>query len=125
MRRIIDKHQVETQWYTLVCQKLDTIKAEAHEFADDNMEAPTDELFVLIKGFLASCIETNITKLRAPSIWLTPDGGVGLTWKAKNSVLDVGFSLPGQIKAVITRDNHQQEQIEPGCLPEIFKNLAA
>jgi hypothetical protein len=123
MSSVIHNRQTRFDWYEEVCQRLDVLKKEAVEFADDGDVLPSTQLFELVKQAVQDLRRLTDFQMVTPDVWLGPDGQIGLTWSKGDRSLDLIYSESRLTTRLTVGD--KQQTVEPGFVPLELKQFAA
>lgn len=116
--------QRATDWYDLVCQQLDLLRADAHKYADEDDVIPSDGMFDFVKQQMQDIRQlADFPAIPVPDVWLGPDGQIGLTWEMGKRKVELIFSAK-KLTARLT-DDLQQQLIDKKDVPLMLAQLAA
>lgn len=109
-------------WLEEAIRRLDTVLSEQKQLADEFDIFPSKWAVVSAKAFLAFVYE-HACSISIPSIWLGPNGTIGITWIIKNGRLDV------QISELKTQAHFsagaKSEAITPSEVSSLLNQIAA
>ena len=82
------------EWYEAAIKALEEIEANKEDYVDEEEGdvAPSDEIFAVVRKFLAALITDEGEKMETPRMFVSPNGNIILTFGNKKKGLDVRFS---------------------------------
>ena len=111
-------------WYDLVCQQLDLLRADAHKYADEGDVIPPDGMFEYVKKQIQDIRQlADFPAIPVPDVWLGPEGQIGLTWQLGERKIELIFGEQ-KFTARLTDDLNQQ-LIDKKDVPLMLAQLAA
>lgn len=123
MSSILDKTNTQIDWYEEICQQLDSLRVEAHDFADEEDIIPPDSAFEAAKEVFRKLRElASFPRMPKAHVWLGPEGQIGLTWKTPTICLEI---IQGEAVTARVYSQESQRPVQLNDVPLEMAKLAA
>lgn len=123
MPPVLEKPETRTDWFEEICQQLDALRHDAHEYREESDIIPQDEAFEIVKQAFQDLRRlADFPKLPKAHVWLGPEGQIGITWKYKGNSLDLIF---GQKFTARLTELGVQKLLAPKDVPTALSRIAA
>jgi hypothetical protein len=124
MSSAIKQSKSQLDWYEELCQRLDTIKRSAAEYADEGEVLPPSGLYEFAKQTVQDLRQlAGFPNLSIPDVWLGPDGEIGITWELADRSLELMF-FDLTVMARLTIDRNESV-LQRNVIPLELKKFAA
>jgi hypothetical protein len=124
---VVVKKIKTSDWYECACADLEALIKASREFPCEDDVAPSAELYAAVTNFFAILKHTNLQNMQAPTVWLSDDGEIGLSWKTSEPAkrLDILFSCPNTVTAVLKQGRRKQKELGAYPVIDLIKQYVA